>query len=133
MAFVLPDFNLTVDIYTGPWNTRVLRLSSSANLAFSRRVVQIQAGFDPSASVSTLTNIMTLLLPAGTDVRDHFQGVPYDLVEAPSGSGRWYAVSGVDDIGKGFANEHRCAYLIKVGASLNAIEFAGLVWPVPMT
>jgi len=132
MAFTLPDFNLTVDVYTGPWLTKTLRLSTLANLALSRRVLQIQGGFDPSSAVETLTPLMTLLLPAGTDVRDRFQGGPYDLVDAPAGSGRWYVVAGVDDIGKGFPNEHRVALLAKVGASLDGTEFAGLVWPVPM-
>jgi len=134
VAFTVPDFNIVCDIYQGPWLTRVLRSAATpCNLAFSRRVVEPQSGFDPSAGFETLTNIMSLLLPPLTDVRDHFQGTGYDVVEVPSGSGRWYAVAGVDDIGKGFPNEHRCAWLTKIGDSLNSVEFAGLVWPVPMT
>ncbi len=133
MAFDLPTFNLSVDVYTGPWLTRAFRLNTPGNLAFSRRVVQIQGGFVPTSPSSTLSTLMTLLLPPLTDVRDHFCGGSYDVVEVPSGSGRWYAVAGVDDIGKGFTNEHRCAWLAKIGASVDATAFAGLTWPVPIT
>jgi len=133
MSFVTPQFNLNADIYTGPWLTKVFRFQTTANLAFSKRVTQVQSGFDPVSSVATLTNVMSLLLPMGTDVRDHFNGGSYDVVECPSGSGRWYAIAGVDDIGKGFANEHRCAWLVKIGSSLNSVEFAGLTWPTPIT
>jgi hypothetical protein len=56
---------------------------------------------------------MSLLLPALTDVRatQGVGGVP-DTVEVPAGSGRWYGVAGVDDIGKGYANEHRTACIL---------------------
>lgn len=132
MTFEVPTFNLSAGVYTGPWVGKVFRANLDCNLAFARRVANVQAGFDPTSPVSTLTNIMSLLLPAGSDVRDHFQGGPYDVVEVPAGSGRWYAVAGVDDIGKGFGNEHRCAWLVKIGSSLNSVEFPGLVWPTPM-
>jgi hypothetical protein len=58
---------------------------------------------------------MQLLLPALTDIR-YSSLLPSgawvgDCVEAPAGSGRYYAVWAVDDAGKGFANEHRVAIL----------------------
>ncbi len=133
MPFQLPVFNLNVDIYTGPWLTKTLRVSVLGNLAFSRRVVLASGGEDPTSAFTVTTCLMQLLLPPLTDVRDRYQGGSYDVVEVPSGSGRWYAVFGVDDIGKGFGNEHRCAWLQKIGQNLNASAFPGLNWPVPMT
>jgi hypothetical protein len=52
---------------------------------------------------------MNLLLPAKTDVRGPQDVRSFDMVEVPAGSGRWYSVVFVDDIGRGFANEHRTA------------------------
>lgn len=69
---------------------------------------------------------MNLLLPVGTDVRgpqdtvsntDASTQVKGDYVECPSGSGRYYVVAFVDDIGKGFTNEHRDACLFAVPGS----------------
>jgi hypothetical protein len=132
MSFTLPEFNLTCDIYTGPWATRVFRLSASGNLAFGKRVQQaaldsVGGGFPIGSSQPVL------LLPALTDIRSGVQVPKTDLVEVPSGSGRWYLVFAVDDIGKGFPNEHRAAVLIQVSSLVSSTEFAGLNWPVPMT
>jgi hypothetical protein len=52
---------------------------------------------------------MNLLLPPFIDVRGPQDTVSFDMVEVPEGTGRWYQVTGVDDIGKGFDNEHRTA------------------------
>lgn len=52
---------------------------------------------------------MSLLLPLQTDIRGLQDTVSQDMVEVPAGSGRWYSVQIVDDIGKGYANEHRSA------------------------
>jgi len=130
MAFTLPDFNLPVDIYTGPWTTRVLRVSVMGNLAYSRRVnlgPEQQSG-EQYASAA----FMSLLLPALTDVRSYLTTGQADSVEVPAGSGRWYSVDSVDDIGKGFANEHRCAMLSQSSQFLNAVQYPGLTWPIPI-
>jgi len=67
--------------------------------------------------------IMHLMLPALSDIRGVVQTVaPGDVVEVPAGSGRWYGVGNVDDIGKGYANEHRCAL----------IQHCIPGWPVPI-
>jgi len=133
MSFELPTFNLPVDIYTGPWLTKTLRVSTVGNLAYSKRIALESGGLDPTSPTSSAVTVMQLLLPPLTDVRDRYNGGPYDVVEAPSGSGRWYCVLGVDDIGKGFANEHRCALVQKIAANINAVAFAGLNWPTPIT
>jgi hypothetical protein len=69
--------------------------------------------------------MMDLLVPAGTDVRDKFNSSGADAIECPTGSGRFYLAVYVDDMGKGFANEHRGVVLQKVG---NALGF----WPTPI-
>jgi hypothetical protein len=133
MAFELPVFNLNVDVYDGPWLTKVFRLSVMGNLAFGRRENpnNISGAVVPGGNVVFL---MTLLLPALTDIRVAMQSTPppMDVLEVPSGSGRWYGVLAVEDIGKGFANEHRCASIAPIYDSLDPVKFAGLFWPTPM-
>lgn len=63
---------------------------------------------------------MNLLLPKGVDVRGPQDTVSFDMAEVPAGSGRWYRVVGVDDVGKGFTNEHRTASLYALGGSWTA-------------
>lgn len=129
MAFTLPTFNLLCDIYTGPWLTRALRLSAEpCNLAFGRRVQQ-SSNIDPFEDLSFVQP--TLLLNAGVDVRSLVNAVEQDVVECPSGSGRWYQVIGVDDIGKGFANEHRAAILQQIFDAINPPAYP-FKWPAPM-
>ncbi len=134
MPFVVPEFPLTCDVYNGPWTTKVLRLAGvPCNLAWSKR---IQPGFSyggtPASSIPQAP--MTLLLPALTDLRDGagLVGAEPDVVEVPAGSGRWYAVEYVDDIGKGFPNEHRAALIYKIFEKISPAQFPGLVWPVPI-
>jgi hypothetical protein len=131
MAFSVPSFPLPVDVYSGPWLTRLLRLSTVGNLALGRRGVTFPVFEDTSIDIAT--GPMYLLLPALTDIRDlHQGGAQNDLVEVPAGSGRWYGVVLVDDVGKGFPNEHRYAQIQKVSQPVNAGFFTGLFWPVPM-
>ena len=132
MAFSLPVFNLNVDIYTGPWLTRVLRVSVLGNLAYGRRVEQY-GYFGSTARALAPSRQSLLLLPPLTDVRSFIQVNDPDMVEVPSGSGRWYQVGDVEDIGKGFVNEHRAAAIFQASSQYGGTEFAGLVWPVPMT
>ncbi len=126
MAFILPTFNLNVNIwhyatYFGNFPTviPVPDINVNCNLALGRRIA-------PAFNFT-----MWLLCPALLDIRDGIKNTtlaPHgDIVEVPSGSGRFYAVLEVDDAGRGFANEHRCA----------VIEFNKTTqpllpdWPVP--
>ena len=131
MSFTLPEFPLSVDIYTGPWLSKSLRVSTVGNFAFSRRVQQ-QGQATPMTSATGGSSQSILLLPRLTDIRSKIVAPAYDLVEIPSGSGRWYQVFVVDDIGKGFSNEHRAAVVFQISAFSNGVDYAGLVWPVPM-
>lgn len=129
MAFTLPVFNLTCNIYTGPWLTKAFRLSSPCNLARGRRVAQSEG---PVLGGSDLENMsMTVLLPPLTDIRDITIAGPGDVVEVPAGSGRWYGVVIVDDVGKGFANEHRFACIAKL-SEIFGPAYAGADWPRPI-
>jgi hypothetical protein len=104
----VPVFPLTVKIVTGPLISGPVRLSTHGNLSPGRRVLQhlSEYGEDGPANIA-----MQLLLPAGTDIRGPASSTGADSVEVPSGSGRWYGVFFVDDIAKGFSNEHRLALL----------------------
>lgn len=121
MAFVLPTFNLTCDIYS--WGSTIPGTPRIAN-----QPCQLRA---PSLTTRTSLTGLTvggmtsyLLLPPGVDIRD-MNSTPIssgDFVEVPSGSGRVYLVIYVDDIARGFPNEHRLAILTK------NVSFP---WPVP--
>ncbi len=134
MPFTVPDFNLTCEIFAGPYDLRVLRLSAvPCNLAMGRRV---QVNFHGTDGPNYGPATSSLLVPAGTDVRDNAQlvggGAPYDIIEVPSGSGRWYYVTGVDDVGKGFPNEYRFVSMDKLSSNAGLAQTTGLFWPVPM-
>jgi hypothetical protein len=73
-----------------------------------------------------------LLLPALTDVRSAVQGVENDVIEVPAGSGRWYNVAGVDDVGKGFDNEYRIVSLRQISHFRDWIPLGIPYWPIPM-
>lgn len=131
MAFQIPTFNLSVNIFSGPFNSHVLRLTVMGNLSLGRRVQQQATDFVfPQPMAPGLQ--MDLLLPAGTDIRDSFQGFPNDLFEVPAGSGRWYGLLGFDDVGKGFPNEYRLAVIAKIGNVVDGVAYAGLFWPSPV-
>lgn len=131
MAFTLPTFNLVCDFYTGPWATKAYRLTENGNLAWGKRTLGIW-GSAGDTSFSPAVYSETLLLPALTDVRSAALTGHNDLIEVPSGSGRWYVVQAVDDIGKGFANEHRAAIITMASQYVDFTRFPGLFWPVPM-
>lgn len=131
MAFVLPTFNLNVDVYTGPWSGKVFRAQVAGNLAFGRRVYG-QPFVDLPVGQSWQGSASILLLPPGTDVRSGLLVANPDILEIPSGTGRWYVVYVVEDIGKGFSNEHRAALVGQISALLVPSQYPGLAWPVPM-
>lgn len=108
MAYKLPTFNLVCNVYTGG-DTTDLRISPQCNLAWGQRVNVASTGGTDIIGVPLVT--MTLLLPPLTDVRGPLSSTDADTVECPAGSNRMYTVSFVDDIGKGFPNEHRAAVL----------------------
>jgi len=91
-------------------------------------------------SATYFGRFLTLLVPKLTDIRppglSSGTNVWGDLVEVPAGSSRWYMVIQVDDVGKGFPNEHRFAYLLPLFNStmIGLVQNAGAPnpWPVPI-
>lgn len=130
MAFTLPEFNLTCNIWRSMglvWPLGSPDVVSDCNLAFGRRVLAPN-NFRPNES----SFLMQLLLPALTDIRDLSCAAVPDTVEVPAGSGRWYQALLVDDIGKGFDNEHRVAGILKVSNAMTPYFFNVPQWPAPI-
>jgi len=122
MAYRPPVFNLFCNIYTmAVPNTPAIPAGSPrvehqpCQLTYGRRVQVVSTGGTAQAGVLVLT--MNLLVPKGVDIRGPQDTVTADMVEVPEASGRWYAVAAVDDIGKGFANEHRTAAIFALAGS----------------
>jgi len=70
--------------------------------------------------------LWSLLVPAGTDIRDWSQNWEGGIIECPAGSGRIYSVKHVDDVAKGFPNEYRVVMMTKTtNGDANP-------WPIPM-
>jgi hypothetical protein len=112
-SFTLPTFNLDVNQWLYPNNPTLsvfpdVSLIGASNLAWGRRFNVASTGGTGVAGV--LTQGMVLLLFPLTDIAGVAEGYG-DVVEVPAGSGRFYTVQFVDDLGKGFANEHRGALL----------------------
>lgn len=129
MAYRLPSFNLVCNISQAgnaayPPSvkpTMPYRLSGVAcSLVYGQRVNMIDGFTATSSAISALS--MCLLLPALTDIRSAQNNAGrLDCVECPAGSGRWYWVQAVDDIAKGWPNEHRTALLFQMSQT----------WPIP--
>jgi len=133
MAYSIPEFNLVADL----WRF-VLPLDFDTAVHVAEIDCQLRCfGASPSFVGGNLNTASgspygaELLCPKDTDIRDKTcaGGVP-DLVEVPIGSGRWYYVFVVDDVGKGFANEYRFAVLGKVQSAFGVANAPD--WPVPI-
>lgn len=120
MGYQLPVFNLTCNIWTGIPPTPDVSLPAGpprlalvpCALVYGRRVNVASTGGTGSAGIPL--QCMNLLLNALADIRGPQDDTCNDLVECPAASGRFYWVSFVDDIGKGYANEHRTAGLLAI-------------------
>src|SRR6476620_11318073 len=114
MPFTLPQFPLDCDIYSGPWIGKTFRQTVSANLIFGRRMYLWPTTLEVDER-DVFVAEMFVLFPALTDVRTGAQGIlAHDYLELPADSGRWYMVQFVDDVAKGFDNEHRQAAVSQV-------------------
>jgi hypothetical protein len=111
MGYRVPEFPIECQIY-GSLFGGDLRLTSECNLAWGQRVNAPSTGGTSEIGVPLIT--MVLLLPPLTDIRGPLSSTGADGVIVPSGSGRKYTVAFVDDIGKGFSNEHRAAILQQI-------------------
>lgn len=111
VAYRQPTMPFNCNVWTnGVATSAPPRLTVPCNLTPGRR--QHQAYLAVAASTFAMP-VMYLLLPAYTDIRAENSVGGADTVEVPAGSGRFYSVTWVDDIGKGFSNEHRFACLVQ--------------------
>jgi hypothetical protein len=118
VAYRLPSFNVDAAIWHQPNKPPAAPdLTVKGNLSPGK-----VTGIWTPANVGVANNqgLMWLRLPAGTDVRDEGAAAGADTVEVPKGSRRYYSPVWVDDIGLGFANEHRFAMLGRINP-----------WPIP--
>jgi hypothetical protein len=129
-GFRLPTFNLVANVwrlagtggnYAAPDVVVACNLSLGERMNITKPVL---------AGQPTPAQLMWLLVPKLADVRSNFNGAQPDLVEVPAGSKRFYEVDWVDDIGKGFLNEHRAAVLRFFTAGNTTL--AGGPFPVPV-
>jgi len=124
MPYVLPTFNITCNIWhqmgapVVPPTTAPDIADQPCQLRYPGRGPS-EALFDmgPPGGEQVWQPGMHLLLPPLVDIRDALMGTGADVVEVPAGTGRYYGVHYVDDIGKGFPNEHRWAILIRFFAT----------------
>jgi hypothetical protein len=125
MAFTVPNFNIRCNISSPPVpNTPGIPVGPyrnpnvACNLAWGRRTNS--SSLTPAAGPVFVASTTDLLMPKLTDIRGPQDTVSYDMVEVPAGSGRWYVVTTVDDVGKGFVNEYRIAVLLALAGSWTA-------------
>jgi hypothetical protein len=105
VAFRLPTFNLLCRIWRDhapPFPPAAAFIPSPCQLRPIKAALQ-------QSSLGSATTL--LLVPALTDIRGPQIGSNADIVEAPTGSGRFYRPLVVEDVAKGFPNEYRAATL----------------------
>ncbi len=131
-SFNLPVFNLPCFIWHGGKTNMgtlpIPDLEVMGNLA-NGRIAHLPVWQPRPPALSTQTMSSCLLFPKGTDVRDISTSNGPDVVECPKFSGRFYWVTYVDDIGKGFSNEHRWCVVQKV---FTYGAFSIYRWPSPI-
>lgn len=123
MPFRIPQLNITCNVYhvMAPLVIPPLNPPDIAALPCQLRMARMVAGLVEMAGE------MHLLVSKGTDLRDYqsFTG-DADVVECPAGTGRFYVVTHVDDVAKGFANEYRAASIV------HPLAFGyNYQWPTP--
>lgn len=131
--FSLPEFPSTCDVYSMfagfDFADRFFRFTVECQLRlYGPRIWTSSSPVEPTGILAMGASI---LFPPLTDVRDTGvnPGFP-DIIECPSGSGRWYIVAAVDDVAKGFANEYRRVFVNKAFScpALPTFPF----WPTPI-
>lgn len=116
-SFNMPVFNLAAFIWHN-FGTNVDHrpppdLEVNVNLA-NGRVAHLPVWTAAPPAIQALSMSSSVLLPKLTDIRDNSCSNGPDVIEIPKNSGRFYWVSYVDDIAKGFDNEHRWAVVQKI-------------------
>lgn len=134
MAFTLPSFNLTVNIYSGGATLPAggPRVVTTGNLQGGRMQYPVGTMQAVQTAPQSPANFFqhVLLLPRGTDIRTNISGggvVYSDFVRLPiyetDGRVRWWCVMDMGDVAKGFPNEYRRAFISPLAWPL--------VFPIP--
>lgn len=109
MPFAPPQTPLVCNIFQGQGG-RIAPPAGPSQTNVPCQLRMVKTGYMAGLAGASSAPIMALLLKAGTDIRPPHAGSPAgDAVEVPAGSGRFYTVTAVDDVAKGFANEYRMA------------------------
>ena len=119
--YVLPIFPVTANVWRGndAFPQPVPDLATEAVLLRNEQIITVGGN---------QLETMLMKFPALTDVRDAYSiGATADYIEYPAASGRYYRVLYVDDLAKGFPNQHRFAVVYK---TVN--PQTGALWPVPI-
>ncbi len=138
-GYRVPTFNLSCSIWRAGNDVQanppdVVSVCNLTNGRSGGRELQVGPLGTPVQAASVLIHMgqsLSLLLPKLTDIRGCQGGgaLQGDAVECPSGSGRFYVAYWVDDVGKGFANEHREAILYQATLAW-MVTFAN-PWNIP--
>lgn len=132
MPYVIPAMPLDCDVW---WNydpTVTMYSAPDINkvkgcLSPGKRVMLSVP--TPTSSPTFYEYPVELLLPPLTNISGETDVVFTSVVEVPTGSHRFYVVTYVDDIAKGFANEHR---YILMNMFKVAMVFIDVTWPFPI-
>ena len=135
MGFSVPTFNLSVNLWRNP-NTIASPPDRTfmANLAASRRNLLSDLGDLFFTGIPA--PFAYLLCPKLTDIAGMWviALAGTDCVEVPAGTGRFYQVITVEDVGKGFSNEYRSATICQMNPETSLITgnpWGCPSWPVP--
>jgi hypothetical protein len=130
MAFKLPDFNLTFDLWRGlatwppvlPWAVPTVPPDLTAipcQLYLWSKPDTPLIRLDNPEPPYTVNQPLPIILrtPKGTDLRAPWRpvnvGAAFDLVCVPRVTSRYYAVVFVEDMHRGFPNEYRVGVLLQ--------------------
>lgn len=112
MPYVIPAMPLSLNVWhnfaTGSHAYAAPDVTCACNLTPGRRTfMNLVVRATMLDGIAIMGFSMEVLVPKLTDVRTNTGSLPPDVFECPAGSKRMYLAMYVDDIGKGFANEHR--------------------------
>lgn len=135
MAFIVPTFNIQCNIWRHTqWVTTWPPIVAAPSIA--NQDCQLR-GYTKNLTVNPFviaSNLEELVLPKGTDIRGPALNTTeyefwMEVVEVPSGSGRYYLVLAVADQAKGFSNEYRSAAITPTWTYEGTVYNAYPHWP----
>lgn len=122
MAFSPPTFNLLCDVYT--FGTYPIGPPRLAGISCQWRGIGKMTAVQSLNQIAFFSVLTEILLPIGTDVRGDFEtpiNNPDTIVLSPGSLDLPFQTADVTDVGKGFTNEYRVAFVYKLAP-----------WPVPI-